>query len=248
MKHLKLRDNFSENHLLFNKPVHFLVFKDDAQSIILADFYIKLISIEQLYFNEYVATCVNIMRKSSTELKEQFKMTVEDVTHLLTLEYLMLIKDQLPSAVNLVHNIVSGLQTLCPDLKVVDNQFFIQDVPLTDELFERFRNIWLMSAGLQNYNQMYKYMSPEQRALEERIQAIKNKGRKQDGGDNSFEKSYMVLTYEFNYTQEQILAMTPYMIKTILKYTSRSINYKLTLAAKANGNTKKVKFITDKGD
>jgi hypothetical protein len=245
---LKIRDNFSENHLLFNKPVHFTIFKDDEQTIVLADFFINLISTEQLYFNEFVATFINMMRKTAGELKEQFKINSPDTTHLLALEYLFIIKDKFPSAVNLTHNLICGIQSLCAEVKVKEGQLYIQDVLVTDELFERFRNIWLMSAGLQNYNQMYKYMSPEQRALEERIQAIKNKGRKQDGGDNSFEKSYMVLTYEFGYTAEQILAMTPYMIKTILKYTSRSINYKLTLAAKANGNTKKVKFITDKGD
>ena len=228
---MKFIDNFSENHLIFNKPVHFTIFKDEERSIILADFYIKLISMEQLYFNEFVATFINMIRKTSGELKEQLKMTTSEITHLLAIEYLFIIKEHLPSAINLTHNLIDGIKFLCPDIEIKDGQLYIQDLLITDELFERFRNIWLISAGLQNYSQTSKYMSPEQRALEERIQAIKNKGKKQDGGDNSFEKSYMVLTYEFGYSPEQILTMTPYMIKTILKYTSRSINYKLTLSA-----------------
>jgi hypothetical protein len=90
-------------------------------------------------------------------------------------------------------------------------------------------------------------MSPEQRAYEEKIQAIKNKGKSQNKSTN-FEKIYMILTYEFGYRRDEILSMTMHTVNTIIKYTSKSINYKLTLAAKAYGNTKKVKFITDQGD
>ena len=57
----------------------------------------------------------------------------------------------------------------------------------------------------------------------------------------------MILTYEFGYKPEEILNMTQYAINMILGYTNKSIQYKATLIAAGNGNTKKIKFITDKG-
>jgi hypothetical protein len=106
------------------------------------------------------------------------------------------------------------------------------------------KEIWLVSIGAKTYSNLSTYMTPEQRAIEEKIQAIKNKGEKEKSND-SFEKIYIILTYEFNYTREEILKMTMYAVQRILKYTSKSINYKLTLLAKAAGNTKKIQFIAD---
>ena len=133
-------------------------------------------------------------------------------------------------------------------LIIKDCTLYIQGAEVNDELFERMRDIWLIAIGNKTYSKAYQYMTPEQRAMEEKIQAIKSRGKSNQGSSTSFEKFYMILTYEFGYTREEILKMTMHAVNVIIKYTSKSINYKLTLAAKAYGNTKKVKFITDQGD
>jgi hypothetical protein len=86
------------------------------------------------------------------------------------------------------------------------------------------------------------------REMQEKINRIKNNNKPIKGMDGgNFNDSFMILTYEFGYKPIEIYNMTQYTINLILGHTNKSIKYKLSLIAAGNGNTKKVKFITDKG-
>lgn len=241
-----IHNNFSDTHLLFSEPVSFTIYNDES-SIILAKFKIILPTIRDLYFNEDVASLLHLLGKSISELKEELKVQVDFSSHLELLQHMIMFSSASSGIALLLTKIIQGLQYLCPGVILKDGVLKIYSIEFTDELLESFRHIWLIAIGNKIYNTAYNYMSPEQRLLEEKIQAIKNKG-KNNQKSASFEKMYMILTYEFGYKREEILSMTMHTARMIMKYTSKSINYKLTLAAKAYGNTKKVKFITEQGE
>ena len=91
-------------------------------------------------------------------------------------------------------------------------------------------------------------MTPEMRAMQEKINRIRKQGKSnsalQRNGD--YENTYMTLSYEFGYSQEQILSMTMYQVNKMLQYAGKSIQYKVSLIGAGNGLTKKVKFITER--
>ena len=242
-----LKDNFSEVHLLFSEPVNCALYKDEKESILLARFIVKLPTIRDLYFNTDVMFTLSILKQTIADLNKHFNLNFEFTSHLHFIQSLITFKEQNIAIANCVSQIVLGLQFLCSDINISQNQLTIKNREVNDQIFERLRDMWLISIDAKTFSKAYQYMSPEERKLEEKIQSIKNKGKNKND-NNSFEKIYITLTYEFNYSRNEILEMTMYAIKTILKYTSKSINYKLTLMAKAYGNTKKVRFITDKGE
>lgn len=246
---MKITNNFSDASLLFNEPVSYTLYTDDDKAI-LAHFDILLPTVRDLHFNDAVGALLGILRQSVAELNNKMHLPTPLDSHIDFINQLKDISKISPETAIVFSKIVKGLNTLCPSCSLIDDQIKIKNLILTDELLESFRNIWLMATGNKAFSMAYKYLTPQERAIEEKIQAIKNQGKNIKGqeNDNGFEKAYIILTYEFGYSKDEILNMTMHTVKRILKYTSKSINYKLTLVAKANGNTKKVKFITDKGD
>ena len=241
-----LKDNFSEVHLLFSEPIECNLYKDEKANILLSNFKINLPTVKDLYFNSNVMFVLSILKQTIEDLNNYLKINIKFTSHLHFIQTLIVFKMKEQSIASIIHKIIQGLSYLCPEIHLENDTLKIKDRIIDDQIFERMRDIWLISIDARPFSNVYQYMSPEQRALEEKIQSIKNKGK--NNKEDSFEKIYMILTYEFNYSRKDILNMTMYAVKTILKYTSKSINYKLTLIAKAFGNTKKIKFITDKGE
>jgi hypothetical protein len=145
------------------------------------------------------------------------------------------------------------LQTVADALKLLDlnvdftsGGIIINNHVATDELMTRIFRIILISLALKKQSDFID--DPQMRALQAKIDRIKRKNQPTgEAGEHNFQQAFMVLTYEFGYKPDEILNMTQYAINTILSYTNKSIQYKLTLIAAGNGNTKKIKFITDKG-
>ena len=91
-------------------------------------------------------------------------------------------------------------------------------------------------------------MTPEMRAMQEKINRIRKQGKSNSAlqKNEDYENTYMTLSYEFGYSQEQILSMTMYQVNKMLQYAGKSIQYKVSLIGAGNGLTKKVKFITER--
>ena len=91
-------------------------------------------------------------------------------------------------------------------------------------------------------------MTPEMRAMQEKINRIRKQGNSNSAlqKNEDYENTYMTLSYEFGYSQEQILSMTMYQVNKVLQYAGKSIQYKVSLIGAGNGLTKKVKFITER--
>jgi hypothetical protein len=248
---MKIQNNFSEVHLLFSEPVEYSIYDEIKINILLAKFKIKLPTVRDLYFNSDLGFFLSFIKKTITDIKKQYNLEKAPIdSHVDFLNFLLASKNMNPTTGMVFNKMYKGFKFLCPEINYNDSNYMLSEICLNDELFENMKHIWLISIDSEPFSLNSQYIPVEQRKLEEKIRSIKNGGKnsKQTGGSKEFEKIYMTLTYEFGCSREDILNMTMYTVKTILKYTSKSINYKLTLAAKAYGNTKKVKFITDKGE
>lgn len=140
-----------------------------------------------------------------------------------------------------------ALKQLIPQIDL-DSFPSVCGIQIDDELFESLSNLWLVSAGMKRINELNSYMTPEMRKMQAKINRIRKQGKNNSAtqGNAEYENTYMTLSYEFGYSQEQILSMTMYQVNKMLQYAGKSIQYKVSLIGAGNGLTKKVKFITER--
>lgn len=241
---MEFKDNFSETHMLFNQPVTFTIYADNRD--ILTTFQMKLPTFQMFYFQECMRQFVSLIHTPITDLQEQFVMINNFESHYQLLTCLVLLQNpRVNKYLDIVRNAMT-LLGLTVEYVSSTGSININGIQATEELLTRIFRIILITLALKKQSDFID--DPQMRAYQEKIDRIKRKNKPVKGMETGdFQQAYMILTYEFGYKPEEILNMTQYAINTILGYTNKSITYKLTLIAAANGNTKKVKFITDKG-
>ena len=241
---MEFKDNFSETHMLFNQPVTFTIYADNRD--VLTTFQMKLPTFQMFYFQECMRQFVSLIHTPITDLQEQFVMINNFESHYQLLTCLILLQNpRVNKYLDIVRNAMALLGLTVEYVSSVGS-ININGVQVTEELLTRIFRIVLITLALKKQSDFID--DPQMRAYQEKIDRIKRKNKPVKGMETGdFQQAYMILTYEFGYKPEEILNMTQYAINTILGYTNKSITYKLTLIAAANGNTKKVKFITDKG-
>ena len=241
---MEFKDNFSETHLLFNQPVTFTIYEDNRT--ILTTFKMNLPSFKMFYFEESMRQFISLIHTPVIDLQDQFTMIKNFESHYQLLTCLILLHNSYID--RYLNTVREAMQMLGLEVQFdfATGSIYINGVRTTEELLTRIFRIILIAMALKKQSDFID--DPQMRIYQEKIDRIKrtNKPTKaMESGD--FQQAYMILTYEFGYKPEDILNMTQYGINTILGYTNKAITYKLTLIAAANGNTKKVKFITDKG-
>lgn len=224
---------------MYNQPVDYTVI-DDENNIF--EFSIKLTTYYDCCFNRAIQTLLSILKKpvnSFAEKDDKFSFcdTIWDVVKM----YIYFMGD---AYILYSKSLQEALQQLIPevDFSAVPT---VAGCIITDELFQSFVDIWFVSAGMKKLSELDQYLTPEMRKAQEKIRRLRQQDTPQQKGDSM--KTYLILTYEFGYTQEQILGMTMYQINNILQYLGKSIQYKVSLIGAGNGLSKKVKFLTEKG-
>ena len=240
---MKFQDNFSETHLLFNINVDFIIYDEQKQNNI-QYFQLVLPTFRDCYFDYRIQNFLYIINAPLQDITKNIK-GISDIKSLFVLcKNLYAFSD----ANLFYHDVIKySLNKFLPQLEYDNYNLQICGYTVTQELFDRIITLLLIAAGQKKLSEL-SIIDPAMREAQERINKIKKqKQNNVAGGFSSFNDSYMILTYEFHYTPEQILNMTMYCINTILKYTSKSINYKISLIGAGNGLSKKVHFITEKG-
>ena len=242
------QDDFSEMHMMFNQPVEFNVYEQEGKAAQSFTFYMKLPSFQMLHFDSDIKNLISLIHSSVTDLQSQFIYIQNFTSHYQLLQGMALLKSKpLISYINIITNAFNKLGVnLEMGTELNPGKITIDGHIIDEKLFTRMSRIILMAAALKKSTDFID--DPVMRAYQEKIDKIKSQNKAaQNANDQNFKEAYMILTYEFGYKPEEILNMTQYAVTVILGYTSNSIRYKLTLIAAGNGNTKKVKFITDKG-
>ena len=244
---MKFIDNFSDTHLLFGSDVDFVLLPDNKD----------LNSLEV----QYTKLCLPKFKHCYLDYKFQNFLGILLTPYEQTMKHIIKL-----SGVNSLYSLCSGviltasfnryyadiitygMQTILPDFNIQNGSMYIVNKEITQELFDRVINLVLVAT---EHKKLHEFVikDPALQAMEDKIARIKkqnNNNNNKNALDSSFAQSYVILNYEFGYTPEQILNMTMYAITMILKYTSKSINYKVSLIGAGNGLTKKIHFITEK--
>lgn len=240
------KDNFTELHLLFSEPVHFTLFEDDGYTII-DEFDLHVPTFGLFYFDVNFRNFVGLINTPISDLQEKFPFVVGFKSCYQLLDGLLILKQK--NLRQYIDNIIKSLNRLGINVSISGDdyeQIYLNGHKLTEQLFERICAIVLMALALKKESDFLD--DPVMREMQEKINRIKNNNKPLKSGDSgNFKDVFMILTYEFGYKPNEIYNMTQYAINFITSYTGKSIRYKTTLIAAGNGNTKKVKFITDKG-
>lgn len=242
------KDNFTETHLLFAEPVHFTVYENEKDSVPLWEFYLNVPTFGHFYFNDNFRSFVGLINAPISNLQQQFPIVQGFKTHYELLDGLILMQNKYTNRyLDIVCLAISSLGVNFEIKGEGWRQMYINNNVISAKLFERICAIILISLALKKQSDFID--DPVMREMQEKINRIKQNNKAIKGADNgNFHDAFMILTYEFGYKPTEIYNMTQYAINLILGYTNKSIRYKLSLIAAGNGNTKKVKFITDKGN
>lgn len=243
---MEFKDNFSEHHLLFAQPVEFILYKTNIFNPT-TTFVMDLPTYKTLYFNQGFKQFLGMINTPIEDLQKQFDSLIQFNT--LYELFMQLVKLDNDAAHKYVQTFIDGLIILKVPITFDCSGFYINQAWVSEKLFNRFCNIILVSTALKKQSDIID--DPELAAYQAKIDRIKRQGRQVTGDgvteERNLHKMFIILTYEFGYKPEEILNMTQYTINLILSYTNGSINYKLSLIAAGNGNTKKIKFIAEKG-
>ena len=244
---MRYTDNFTESHLLLSEPVTFNVYDED-NIIPVAQFTMRLPNIHDLYFDEDIRLLVGLLNMDLAEVQNKF-------TNLPNITSYFAFYDSIAVQSNIhllyyLRILVNALNKLGLDYTLAEGsykQMICAGFPVTEVFFERIRQIILISCGIKKPTDFY--TDPRLKAMQDKINKIKGQKTKQSDAmhKSDFSDCLIILIYEFGLTVPYIETMTQYAVNFILGYTSKSVRYKASLIAVGNGNTKKVKFITDKG-
>lgn len=237
---MKISDNTSLTTFLLGHPIQIFVADDNGVELFNIEFNIP--TVKQIYCDKKIQTILGVLNTDTKTLQSKFTQ-IKNFTHydLFTVVNQFKIKDLSVYAEYLEYTFAA----LGMDLKC-DNKMTINGHTINEEIFEYIRYTLLYSAKMKDKNSLQLEQDENYRAAQERINKIKNQNKNVDK-DKIFSKNYITLLYEFGLSPSEIERLNLYQYENILGYTNNSIQYKVSLIAAGNGNTKKVKFIT-KGD
>lgn len=243
---MKFIDNFSETHLLFGYDIEIILLPDNnnlnSNEVLYTT--MTLPKFKHCYFDYKFQNFLGLIINSYEDtLKHTIKL--KDVTSLYSLFHGILITSKFNSFYAQIIEYAMGL--LISNFNINNGYMCIYDKIITEDLFNRIVDIIKVSTEHKKIHELA-IKDAQVQALEEKIAKIKKQNQKNINGNANFLESYMILTYEFNYTATEIINMTMYAITNILKYTGKSINYKVSLIGAGNGLSKKIHFITEKGN
>ena len=237
-------DNFSETHLLFGADIDFMLCQDaqhiNAPDSIFITMHLPLF--KHCYLDYQFQVFLGLLTTPLNKILPSIQK-VNTANNLYDLFCNIIVTFQFNTYYATV--IQHSFEILFDDFVITQGNMCLKNYIIDEQLFNRIVDIVLMSTEHKHINNSA-HIDPQLEELERKIANIKNKNKKNQKADTNFTTSYMILSYEFGYTQEQILNMTMYAISLILKYTGKSINYKVSLIGTGNGLTKKIHFITEK--
>jgi hypothetical protein len=210
------KDNFTENHLLFAEPVHFIIYEDEKYFKPLWDFYLKVPTLGMFYFNDDLKSFAGLINAPISNLQQQFVFVKNFKTHYELIDGLILLQNPLTN--RYLDTMCAAISSLGVDFKIKGEgwkQMYINEHVINDKIFERICAIILISLALKKQSDFID--DPHMRELQEKINRIKQNNKAIKGADNgNFNEAFMILTYEFGYKPMEIYNMTQFAINLIL--------------------------------
>ena len=239
---MKFQDNFSE--ILLIAEVDVIFYYEDKYLIQNVNFHMKLLNIKDSLTNPYIQSAIAYFNLTPQQLRETTK--VSQAHNLWSLLNLCGLDDKngINRTIQYYFKHVFGDQ-----FQVNKNEWTLNNIAITDELFSRIQDISLVVAGMKKFNEQnaFNYDKPQWLIEKEaEIKRIKNQG-KNNSTKNNFEelmKIFLPLNYELNYSFEELFKMNYYHIQYLSKYIPKIVGY--DIQKRQIMSKKKIKYITDK--
>lgn len=239
-------DNFCEASLLFCEPVKFTARNQDGT--VAHSFTMDLPTVKLVQFNEDFRIILGMFHTPLDALltKLNFPQSIGTYYQLFD-TFATHANMQSLFYLKLFATVMQLLHVNCTLADQAYKQILIDGVPITEEVFEKIRQILLISCGVKKRTDFYS--DPEMQKMQDKINRIKQSNQMGGNGNEAEAQinSFITLLYEFGMKPAETYNMTQYAVNLILGYTSKSIRYKVSLIAAGNGLSKKIKYITDKG-
>ena len=151
---------------------------------------------------------------------------------------------------SLSDSFVYGLQKIVPDIKLQGKILTIQDVVLTNEIFDDIFRIVFKIMHKKEKVQIIEgddEMTQKMKKMQQKIAEIKSKGKKINESSTSFEDIFAALLYEFpQYQLKDLFELNIYTFYYLFKYVGKIANYEVSKVAAGNGLAKKHKYFIEK--
>ena len=239
---MKFKDNFSQILLVSEGDVIF--YSDDRYLKQNVDFAMKIVTIKDILTHPYIQTAIFLFGLTPSDIKKHFnindKMELWDFIHLIGIDhYTFIIR-----AIRFYFSFVFGEQFIANK-----NGWFLGEIRIDQQLFDRIKEITLIAAGAKNFNEQSTLQPQWLIDKEAEIRRIKNQNNKQQvsNANQVFEnlmKVFLPLNYELHYTFEQLFNMNYFHVQYLSKYVPKIVGY--DIQKRQIMSKKKLKYITEK--
>lgn len=219
---MKFKDNFNEILLIAEEPVLFYI--DSPFLTKTLDFKMKLLNLKDILLNPYVQFTIALCNMPIQEL--QHNITTYKFNSLFELLTILL---QNGGTDTISRSFQSTGRLIFNNFSIKDNQYYIKDFILDQDLFERIQLILLISSGLIKFGQTIQaqnIVKPQWLIeQEEKIRKIKNQNISESDNFKQISKVLIAINYELHYTFEELFNMNYYHINFLSTYVPKIVNY-----------------------
>ena len=237
---MEFQDNFSEILLIAERPV--LFYCKDPYLKTNIDFEMKLISIADSFTHPYIQHTIALFNLTLKEIQDSFKCSnagslweVLNIIGLNSQNYIM-------ATIRYTMNFLFANQ-----FQIIDNLWYLNNIVVNEELFNRIKDIVLVTSGIKKFTEQDKLQVAKPQWLiekEREIRRIKNQSKNQNSnGLNELSKILLPLAYEFHYSLDELFNMNYYHIQFLSKYIPKIVSY--DVQKRQIMSKKKLKYITE---
>ena len=232
---MEIRDDFNLFKLFLEKNINIHV---DGSV-----FKIKVPTIKNLYLNNTINATYHLITLGDSERKKLIQNVESSFEFVSTIVFQLGIYKEYST---LAQTIVGGLKELLPGIEIdyTNKQFTIEDLIITDEIWEYILYIIKLSCG-EKVEKPRTFNSEEERQfylaqkkMDERIRKIKSQ---KPGDSEGLIKSFLTIQYKFNLSFDYLAEQTMAQIQWLQKYAAGAVSYEVNAQAFAAGNMKKGK-------
>lgn len=242
---MEWRTNLSNDLMMLNLPITFTAYEENS---VKNNFTMRIPTVIEVYGNHNLQLFSSLLHSDIDKLQKQFPIVKDLATHF-QLMRILIVYSKIGGQIYL-DSFINSMKALGVNIKIEKTDFYIvnnnNEILIDYPLFKLIQDTLLTIMGLQKVDN-YSYVDPRYAELKTKINKIKKEGSPTINNQSNLSESFVVLTYEFGFTIDEIKNMNVYQMNTYMSYVNKSIQYKVSVVGAGNGLTKKIKYITHKG-
>ena len=236
------KHNFSKVLLLANENV---TFKNEEGEF----FDLVPIKVKDLYLREPLIWLLGFLDSDLEDIKKYF-IGVEINSHFQFIHTVFTLAEKKTELKETADYFLEAFNYLLPGFLFESKQLKIHSIVVNESLFDLILEVLYK---ILNKKEKIKVvdgddeMTRKMKAMQQKIQEIKQKGRKINEDSTDFESMFAAILYEFpQYKLQDLFELNIYTFYYLFKYVGKIANYEVSKIAAGNGLAKKHKYFIEK--